>query len=181
MNEQVLKQMKGSVIASGVVCIVLGFIFLCEPVFSGLTICYFLGAMILVGGLAKVICAFRAAEGAGIIFVDGLLCAIFGILCLARPDVIATILTVFTGVLVIAHGATTLDGGVALMRAKMGGGVLVIIMSVLLIFAGAYMMFAPFALIMIVSGITLLVDGIFIIIFVLFLGKRIQEAKRSLK
>ncbi len=182
MYEQAMKQMKGSIIASGVVCILMGIIFLANPVFSGLSICYFLGALILVGAIAKIICSFRAGEGAGILFVDGLLCGIFGVLCLARPDIIATILTVFAGALVIAHGATTLEGGVALMRAKGGlSGIILIVMSVLLIIAGVYMMFAPFALIMIISGITLVVDGIFIIVFVMCFGKAINDAKNSLK
>lgn len=181
MLESTLNRIKGAIIANGVASIILGILFLASPVVSGVMFCYFIGALILIAGIAKIVLAFKSKTDVAFTFVTGLLMVLLGLLCLFRPDTIASFLTIMAGIYVVADGAAALTDGIAITRAKVGGGVFVIIMSVLLMICGLYIMFAPFAYIVVVAGVVLIIDGIFNLIFVGTMKRQIQEAKKVIE
>ena len=179
MFESTFKRVKGSVIASGIASIILGILFLMMPSFSALTICFYIGIMLAIVGIVKMIFCFLQEKGIASSFIGGLLMFLLGIACLYRPDLLADFLTILAGIYVIASGVLTLGEGITCVRAKIGGGVFIVIMSIILIICGFYLMFAPFSYIMIMAGIVLIVDGIFNFILVGALKDRINEAKEE--
>ena len=181
MLESTLNRIKGAIVANGIASIILGILFLVFPVGSGFMLCYFVGALIFIAGIAKIVLAFKSKVDVAFPFVTGLLMVLLGLLCLFRPDSIASFLTILAGVYVVADGAAALTDGIAITRAKVGGGVFIIIMSVLLMICGLYIMFAPFTYIVLVAGIVLIVDGIFNLIFVGAMKRQIQEAKEIIE
>ncbi len=180
MFESTFNRVTGSVIASGIASIVLGILFLMAPVLSALTMCFFIGIMIVIAGVAKMIFCFVQARDIAASFIGGLLMFLIGLLCLFRPDIIASFLTIMAGIYVVANGVLSLSEGITCARAKISGGVLIVVMSILLIICGFYIMFAPFSYIMIMAGIVLIVDGIFNFIFVAVLKDKVEQAKEEL-
>ncbi len=177
MNDT-LKRLKGNVIASGIVSIVLGILFLMEPVISGVTLCYFIGAMVLIGGIAKMVMSISHPGDASSSFAGGLVIFFLGLLCIIRPDIIMDFLTILAGLFVIADGAKGLSDGMACMRANVGGGIVLVVASVVMMICGCFLVFAPFAFIMIMAGIVMLINGIFNLIFLAAFSSRVEEARR---
>ena len=179
MHNETLHRVKGSVIASGIASIILGILFLAEPLLAGVSICYFIGGLLVIAGITKVIFCCVSAEGVGTSIIGGVVLFLFGLLCLTRPDVIATLLTVMAGIYIIADGAATLSEGIFAVRNKISGGVAVVICSIIFIICGFYIMFAPFTFIMVVSGVVMIGDGIFNLVFVGVMSKRINDARQT--
>ena len=180
MHNETLHRVKGSVIASAIASIILGILFLSEPLLAGVSICYFIGGLLVIAGIVKVIFCCVNAQGVAQSIVGGVILFLFGLLCLSRPDVIASLLTVMAGIYVIADGAATLSEGIFALRNKISGGVVVIIFSIIFMICGFYIMFAPFTFIMVVSGVVMILDGIFNLVFVGVMSKRIDDAREAL-
>lgn len=168
---------KGMLIVSAIASIILGIVFLAEPVLSGVTFCYFLAALFVIGGIARFVMCLGNSENNGGSLVGAILMLLIGLMCFARPDIIASFITVMTGMFIACDGAVGISAGVACKRANMSGGVLIIVMSVILMICGIYLMFAPFGFIMIMAGISLIIDGIFSLIFVGKFGQAVHDAK----
>lgn len=181
MHNETLHRVKGSVIASGIASILLGILFLAEPLLAGVSICYFIGGLLVIAGIAKVIFCCVNVEGVASSIIGGVVLFLFGLLCLSRPDVIASLLTVMAGIYIIADGAATLSEGIFAVRNKISGGVVVVIFSIIFMICGFYIMFAPFTFIMVVSGVVMIFDGIFNLVFVGVMSKRIDEARQSFR
>ena len=181
MNNETLHRVKGSIIASGIASILLGILFLAEPLMAGVSICYFIGGLLVIAGITKVIFCCINTEGVAQSIIGGVILFLFGLLCLTRPDVVASILSVMAGIYIIADGTVKLNEGIFAVRAKIKGGIPVVIFSVIFMICGFYVMFVPFAFIMVVAGVVMVCDGIFNLIFAGLMSKRINEAKQTFK
>ncbi len=179
MVNEAFQQAKGSVIASGIASILLGILFLGHPLLTGVSFCYFIGGLLVIAGIAKVIFCVTSAEGPASSIIGGVLLFLFGLLCFNRPDVIADIMTMMAGIYIIADGASTLNQGIYAVRSKMSGGVAVVIFAIILMIAGFYVLFAPFTFIMTVAGFVMILEGIFNLVFVGVISKKINEAKQA--
>ena len=89
MNE--FKQNAGSasryITIMGVICIILGMLAMMAPGLTGMSILILLGLIVLIGGIVRIIWAFRASSlGRGILmFAIGGLTILCGIILLANP------------------------------------------------------------------------------------------------
>ena len=178
-TNETLHQAKGSVIASGIVSILLGILFLSEPLLTGVSICYFIGVLLIVAGIMKMIFCFANAQGVAPSIIGGVILFLFGLLCINRPDVIIGILTVMAGIYIIADSSAKLSEGIFAVRSHISGGMIVVILSIIFMICGFFIMFAPFTFIMVLSGIVMILDGIFNLIFVGIMGKKINDAKNA--
>ena len=178
-TNETMHQAKGSVIAGGIASILLGILFLAEPLLTGVSICYFIGVLLVVAGIMKMIFCFANAEGAAPSIIGGVILFLFGLLCLNRPDVVASILTIMAGIYIIADSSTKLSEGAFAVRANIGGGAIVVVCSIIFMVCGFFIMFAPFTFIMVLAGVVMILDGIFNLIFVAVLSKKINDAKQA--
>ncbi len=175
-----LSRLKGNVIASGIISIVLGILFLLAPVITGVTLCYFIGTMVLIGGIIKMVMSFSQTNDKSSSFVGGLVIFFLGLLCIIRPDIILDLLTILAGLFVVADGAKGFSDGIICTRTKVAGGIVIVIASILLIICGVALMFLPFSFTMVMAGIVMLINGIFSLIFAIAFGDRVEEAKQTL-
>jgi uncharacterized membrane protein HdeD (DUF308 family) len=175
-----INQIRGGIIVSGIASIIMGILFLAQPLFSGLTFCYFIGIMIAITGLSKIIFAFIQGEKIASSIIGGLLILLIGLICIFRPSIVAGVITILAGLYIVSDGAFLLSDGILCVKNKVGGGVFMVIVAILLIISGIYLMFAPFSFIVIMTGIVLIADGIFHLVFAGSIRRKIEEIK-SLK
>ena len=119
----------------GVIAIILGILAMLAPGLTGFSILTFLGIIVLVGGIVRMLWAFKADSlGKGIwVFVIGLLTLLAGIALLANPVFAAGMLTIMLVIYFILDGIFELLAGFQ-MRPASGSGWLIFggIISVLL-------------------------------------------------
>lgn len=179
MPNTVVRQLKGTVIVSGIASILLGILFLSEPLLAGLSFCYFTGGLLVATGIAKMFFCIPNAEGPAPSVLDGVILFLFGLLCFSMPNVIANIITVMSGIYIIADGANTFSKGMYAIRAKISGGILLVIFAVIFMICGFVVMFAPFAFIMVISGVSLVCEGIFNLVLAATMGKKLEELEKT--
>lgn len=100
----------GGLLALGVVLVLVGIAALGATVSATLATVWFLGAVLLVGGVVEVVSAFSARgwHGFGLPLASGLLMAILGVMLMVRPDVGAGVLTLLLALVLVAAGAARL-------------------------------------------------------------------------
>ncbi len=179
MPNIVLRQLKGTVIVSGIASILLGILFLSSPLLAGLSFCYFIGGLLVATGIAKMFFSMPSADGPAPSILDGVILFLFGLLCFSMPGVVANIITVMSGMYIIADGANTFSKGMYAIRAKISGGVLLVIFAVIFMICGFFVMFAPFSFIMVLSGIVMVFEGIFNLILAATIGKKLEEVQQA--
>lgn len=131
-----IQQAAGRLQVFGIVLVVLGVLAMIAPMASGVAIAYLVGALVLIGGIARLLFAFSAStfgEGA-LAFLIGLLMVIGGIALLTHPLLNLVSLTLLlaiyfavTGVFAVVHafqmkpaagwGMVLLNGVVTLLLA----------------------------------------------------------------
>jgi uncharacterized membrane protein HdeD (DUF308 family) len=124
-----------SVSVFGVITIILGILCMLAPGITGLSIALFVGILVLIGGIVRLIWAFRAGSlGRGLLtFAIGALTIICGIMLVSDPLLASGFLTVMMAVYFILDGVSEIAAGNKL-RPQTGSGWLIFggILSVLL-------------------------------------------------
>jgi uncharacterized membrane protein HdeD (DUF308 family) len=119
----------------GVISIIAGMLCMMMPGFTGLSVITFIGVLVLLGGIVRMIWAFKAGSfGRGLfVFAIGALTLLCGIVLLANPLVAAGVLTVLLAVYFIVDGVAEISMGMQ-RRPKPGAGWLIFggVVSVLL-------------------------------------------------
>ncbi len=177
MVNEAFSRIKGSVIASGIASILLGILFMGEPLLSGVSFCYFIGGLLVIAGIAKVVFSVVNAQDAAPSILGGVILFLFGLLCIDRPDVIVNIMATMAGIYIVADAANAMNQGIYAVRSKMSGGTAVVVFAIILMICGFYVMFAPFGFIMTVAGVAMIIDGVFNLVFVGVVSKKLSEAK----
>jgi uncharacterized membrane protein HdeD (DUF308 family) len=123
----------------GVIAIILGVLALLAPGLTGLSIMTFLGIIVLLGGIVRMLWAFKADSlGKGIwVFVIGLLTMLAGIALLANPVFAAGMLTVMLVIYFILDGIFEMVAGFGLRPAPgsgwlIFGGIISILLGIML-------------------------------------------------
>ncbi|MCX2794628.1 HdeD family acid-resistance protein [Microbulbifer thermotolerans] len=99
--------------ALGILTIVLGVIALMAPVMTGISVAMFVGVLVLVGGIFRLIWAFRADSlGKGILGVLlGVLTIIAAVVLLSHPLLLARTLVILLAIYFIVDGVVELMAG----------------------------------------------------------------------
>ncbi|SDZ75962.1 HdeD family acid-resistance protein [Microbulbifer marinus] len=90
----------------GILTIILGVVALMAPSITGLSIAVFIGALVLVGGIFRLIWSFRAGSfGRGLVSIAlGVLTVLAGVIMLSNPLLAAGMLTVLLAIYFIVDG-----------------------------------------------------------------------------
>ena len=119
----------------GVIAIVLGMICMLAPGLTGLSIITFVGVLVLLGGIVRMIWAFKAGTlGKGLLtFAVGGLTLLAGVVLLANPVFASGVLTIILLVYFIVDGIAEISAGMQ-NRPESGSGWLIFggIVSILL-------------------------------------------------
>ena len=177
-----LEKVKIDRIASAIVAIIIGIMFVVLPNESTNILCLICGIMLIIGGaLAITYFALYGFLAQGRALVIGTALLVVGILCLVKPGTVTSVLTIIFGIYIIIDGASTLIDSLCCAKAKISGWILLLIFSVLLITLGVIVMFGSFDTVMIFAGISLIVDGVFDIISISVFSHRIKDAKEKVE
>lgn len=172
---EILTRVKGSVIANAIASIILGVLFLAQPVLSGVTLCYFIGAILVVAGITKAVFSFVSPYGLAESVLGAVIFFLIGILCFTRPDIIGQFLTILAGFYIVADAGILMSGGLVNVKSGFAGGWVIVISSLILMICGLCVMFAPVSFIMELAGAFLIIDGIFYLVLVAFFNKKDKE------
>ena len=141
MNE--FKQNAGSasryITIMGVICIILGMLAMMAPGLTGMSILILLGLIVLIGGIVRIIWAFRASSlGRGILmFAIGGLTILCGIILLANPIFASGVLSILLAIYFFLDGISEISAGISLQSDSgrgwlIFGGIVSIILGALI-------------------------------------------------
>lgn len=155
---------RGMSLGTGVILAILGIILWAFPVLSMSVFAMLVGFGILVVGVNATYTWFGVLRGSGAgagVLVTGILCIVFGMLCLIYPLVFAEAITWFIAVAIIVFGIAQIVSLIATPNAK--GKVLGIIGNLIVILFGILACVFP-TLITLYIGISLFIEGLTMII-----------------
>lgn len=176
-----LKKFKWSRIATAVLAIVTGILFLAVPDDSARVICAVSGILLVALGCISIAMFLIYGFGfSGRLLITGAALILFGVFCLVNPAVLMGILTVIFGLFIAVDGCASLSDSICCARAHAAGWFPMLLLSVLTIILGGIVMFGTFETVMIFAGISLLIDGVCDLIMILVFSRRIREAKEKL-
>jgi len=100
------KKNAGWLVALGVLTVIAGLLAVAAPFVSGLGVALFVGAAVLVGGMARLIASFKAESfGQGAVaFLGGALAVIAGLIMMARPGLALATMTLMLAVYLLVDG-----------------------------------------------------------------------------
>jgi uncharacterized membrane protein HdeD (DUF308 family) len=103
---QEAKKNAGWLVALGVVTVIAGFLAMASPLLAGLSVTVFIGAVMVIAGVARTIGAFHAGSfGQGALaFIGGILTFVAGLILAARPGIGVATLTLLLGGYLLVDG-----------------------------------------------------------------------------
>lgn len=101
MNE--MKENAGTMIGVGVIVMLLGLLIMASPLVAGISVAMMVGVLLLLGGIAQLVYAFKTRLGFFAMAL-GVLTAIMGGYMLSDPNVALTALTIFLAAYLIISG-----------------------------------------------------------------------------
>ncbi|MDD4894998.1 MAG: DUF308 domain-containing protein [Candidatus Omnitrophica bacterium] len=123
----------------GVICIILGILAMLAPGFTGLSIMLFLGVLLLIGGIVRIIWAFKAHSlGKWLLkLLIGGLTLICGILLINRPILASGVITIILTAYFLLDGIVELIAGIKVGVGSGGGwllfgGIISILLAIIL-------------------------------------------------
>jgi uncharacterized membrane protein HdeD (DUF308 family) len=160
-----LQHLWKSALVSGILAVILGILVLAWPGITIVIAAIFLGAYLLVTGIAQVIFAFSLHVSAGgrvLLFISGAAALILAVLCFRSLQESILLLAIWIGVGFIFRGVATAVS--AISDPTLPGRGWEIFIGVISLVAGVVMLASPFeslATLTIVVGIWLIVIGVF--------------------
>jgi uncharacterized membrane protein HdeD (DUF308 family) len=119
----------------GIIAIILGFLAMAAPVLTGLSIALFLGILVVIGGVVRLVWAFQAGSvGKGILqILLALLTLVCGLLLVANPLFASGFLTILLSLYFVVDGVSEIAVGLGTKRGWfIVAGVISILLGVML-------------------------------------------------
>lgn len=181
--EKILKKMKTNVVASSILCVILGLVLLLWPGLSMRIVCTAVGAVLILSGVFRIMDYFIARDGSmysqmNLIF--GIVLAAVGIWITAAPEKVLALIPIIMGVVIALHGLHNIKQAINLCQDKYDKWWVALILGVLTAVFGAVLICRPFAAIdtmVMLIGVFLIYDGISNI----WIVSRVSRAAKILK
>lgn len=161
-----IKKAKHAYITISVIMLVLGLVLLIWPEMSLSILCYLIGAMLIIGGVVKLVGYFskdlyRLAFQFDLAF--GILSILLGIVFIAHPEHIISILPIVMGIFVLVEGVLRIQTAMDAKTFGLSTWWMMIILAIATSGCGLLLIFKPFesaVAMMMLLGVTLLIDGV---------------------
>ena len=158
-------------LVSAVAYATLGLVLIIRPGLTASVLCAGLGICALIFGLVRIISYFLRRDSAtGADLAVGIALAAVGILCLAAPRTVMSILPLLLGVVLIIDGAGKLSRSLELRKLGYSHWYLTLLLAACLLLVGIVMVLNPFGMVetaVTFFGICLFIDGLLDIILLL--------------
>lgn len=164
--ERILKKIKTNVVASALLCIILGVVLVAWPGMSVHVVCMTIGAVLVVSGLSRLIAFALNRDGSlfsQMNLITGIIITLIGAWILFQPDTIIAMIPILVGVIIIIHGVNNLQQAVTLCQNRYDKWWVALLLGLITVGFGALLIFNPFdavnTLVMFI-GLFLIYDGI---------------------
>ncbi len=163
--------------------IVVGLLFVIFPKSSGTIICYILGVILCLWGIVRAVTYFRLDSSVAFGsfgLVQGAALILLGIVCFARPALVASFLTAAFGLILVIDGVLKMQYAIDLLRMKAPYWWIVLTSSLIMVALGIIALLNPFGTslaLMIFVGISLIVDGLADLATVIYLNQFSKNAR----
>lgn len=164
--EQILKKIKTNVIASALLCIIMGVVLVAWPGMSVHIVCITVGAVTIVGGLSRLLTFALNRDGSlfsQMNLIMGLIITLIGAWILFQPDTIIAMIPILVGIIIIIHGINNIQQAVDLYRNRYDKWWVALLLGLITVIFGGLLIFNPFGavntLVMFI-GLFLIYDGI---------------------
>lgn len=164
--EGLLKKIKTNVVASSVLCVVLGLVLVLRPGLSMRIVCTAVGVVLILSGIMRILDYFTARDGSlysqgNLIF--GIVLTVVGVWIVIKPDKVMAIIPIIVGIVIVIHGLHNLKQAIGLCRDQYGRWWVALLLGVLTVGFGVLLICRPFAAIdtvVMTIGFFLIYDGI---------------------
>ncbi len=181
---QAMRGLKRGTILESLVLLVVGILFLLFPESSGVIVCYAVGAILCLCGLVRVVVYFRSdrliAFGSfGLVQGAALLLA--GSFVLARPEVLAGVLTSVFGLLLIVDGVLKAQHAISLSRIRARGWWAVLLLAIAMAALGVVVLLDPFAsalTLVAFAGVSLIAGSISDLLTLWYVSRCVKSVRR---
>ena len=172
MISESLKVLKWDTIATSIIAILLGLVFILSPQFSADIISYAIGIAFGLTGLFNILYSlFGNAQMGGRSVIAGVVFLVLGIYICLNPALVQTLLALMIGLFILLDAGTSLSFGITLLRSGVKGAAPIVVVAFIILLLGIAILFGNFDFVMILSGITLVADGIFGILLIVCFRK----------
>lgn len=163
---KVLENLKRGFIASAAVSLALGIIMIIFPEAVGAVICYLLGGLLAVAGIALIVKFFSCRDitsAFSVTLIGGIIIAIVGLYIIFKHETVLAIVPFVFGILAIIDGLINVQRSILLSKSGFKIWWLSLVFSVIAIILGIVMVLNPFTTAMLAFrfiGICLVFNGI---------------------
>ena len=161
-----IKKAKHAYITISVIMLVLGLVLLIWPKMSLSVLCYLIGAMLIIGGVVKLVGYFskdlyRLAFQFDLAF--GILSILLGVVFIIHPEHIISILPIVMGIFILVEGVLRIQTAMDAKTFGLSTWWMMILLAIATSACGLLLIFKPFEsaiAMMMLLGVTLLIDGV---------------------
>lgn len=184
---QDVKDFKKGYCVASVMYIVFGVVLLAWPDLSLQTLCYVLGTMAIVFGIAHIILYFIKDKMISMFQMDlvsGICGIAVGIFILVKPKLVIELLPFLAGVLMLLGAVMKLQNALDLKRLEFGKWYLILIASIAMLVFGILLVVNPFEAMKVVvalMGAGLLVDGLVNIFDMIMISHILRKMRKAME
>lgn len=185
--EKVLKKFKTNVVASSLLCVLLGLVLLFWPGMSMRIVCTAVGVVLILGGLIRVIDYFIMKDGSmysQVNLIFGIVFVVVGIWIVLKPDTVLSIIPIIVGIIIALHGLHNLQQAVGLCKEQYDKWWIALLLGIFTVGFGVLLIWRPFDAIetvVMLIGIFLIYDGLSNIWIVSRIYKNAKRIKQELE
>ncbi len=165
------KTFKVSMILSAVLTLILGILFIWNPLSAGEGMAMLIGADLLVVGVIDVVqwgIAKFSDDGPSRGLFTGILKVVMGFFVMTHLGIAMDMISFLISMFILASGITGIEFSVKMHKDGTSGWVLNLVLSIIVVFGGALMLLEPFealATTLMFIGIMLIIDAVYEFIF----------------
>lgn len=188
--ERILKRIKTNVLVSSLLDIVIGAVLMIWPDMSLKAACIAIGAVLLAGGVTKLISYFFHRDDSLFSYINlifGIIITLLGAWIMLQPDQILKMVPILVGIIIVIHGIQDLQQAVTLCKGKYEKWWMALILGLLTVGFGALLIWNPFTaneVFVRCIGFFLIYDGIsnlWILSRVAYTEKQLDKAVKTLE
>jgi len=178
--KDLLKHFTRDNIIGGIVCIVIGLLFLIMPGSLANILVVISGILLILGGLGCLFLFFRDASSLSMYGLAGaIILTIVGIYTLTHVYMIKGVLNTFFGIVIICFGSVFVARSIDDLRRGGPSWLPQLIISGITVAIGTIILFGRFSTIFKITGIGLIVAGGLIIVMTLLFGRKAQKTVKK--
>lgn len=178
--KDLLKHFTRDNIIGGIVCIVIGLLFLIMPGSLANILVVISGILLILGGLGCLFLFFRDSSSLSMYGLAGaIILTIVGIYTLTHVYMIKGVLNTFFGIVIICFGSVFVARSIDDLRRGGPSWLPQLIISGITVAIGTIILFGRFSTIFKITGIGLIVAGGLIIVMTLLFGRKAQKTVKK--